>query len=218
VGGHDYWRLKARVVGGDFVEKPAGGPGRGTFTVRNRYLTTDGNGTVCTETCRYTVLVRPAGTLLISDSTFTSEKGDFYFGDQEEMGLGVRLATSIAANQGKGGRILDSEGRLNESGIWGKQADWCDYSGTVDGQPAGITIMPDPGNFRRCWWHARDYGFVAGNPYGVNAFTDGPKSKVVVKRGTSHRLRYGVLVHGGKAMEKNDLQAAYADFLKQIGR
>jgi hypothetical protein len=218
LSGHDYWRLKARVVGGEFAASPEGGPGRGTFTVRNRYLTTRGDKTVCAETCRYTILVRPAGYLLISDSTFTSDTDDFYFGDQEELGFGVRLATPIAVRARRGGRILDSEGRKNERGIWGKQADWCDYSGTVEGQPVGITIMPDPGNVRRCWWHARDYGFMAGNPFGVNAFTGGAKSKVTGKRGESFRLRYGILLHGGSAADAKAIKAAYEDYLKLIAK
>lgn len=214
LSGHDYWRLKAKVGGGEFIARPKGGPGRGTFTVRNRYLTTDGSKTVCGETCRYTILVRPAGYLLISDSVFASETGDFYFGDQEEMGFGVRLATPIAVKVSRGGRVLDSEGRRDEGEIWGKQADWCDYSGTVDGHWIGITIMPDLRNVRRCWWHARDYGFMAANPYGVNAFTGGPRSRIVVKRGESHRLRYGVLIHGRLGDPATDLQKAYADCLK----
>lgn len=216
VSGHDYWRLKARVMGGEFVEPPKGGVGRGTFTVRNRYLTTDGKGQVCVETCRYTILARPAGYLLIADSVFKPCGKEFYFGDQEELGFGVRLATPIAVRSGKGGHILDSEGRRNEKGVWGKQADWCDYSGMIGGRPTGIMIMSDPKNVRRSWWHARDYGFLAGNPYGVNAFTKGPKSRIVVKKGEAHRLRYGVLIHGGPAGAKLDLKAAYADYLTLI--
>jgi len=218
LSGHDYWRLKAKIVCDGFVEQPKGTAGRGTFAVRNRYLTTDGSKTVCTETCRYTILVRPAGYLLMSDSVFASETGDFVFGDQEEMGFGVRLATPIAVNKRQGGRILDSQGRRNEGGIWGKQADWCDYSGTVGGHKVGITIMSDPRNVRRCRWHARDYGFMASNPYAVNAFTRGPRSRIVVKRGQTHRLRHGVLLHGGFDDPPAALRKAYKDYLKLIAK
>ena len=58
ISGHDYWRLKAKVKHEMFVEKPKGSSGKGTFTVRNHYLTTDGKDRVCVELCRYTVLVR----------------------------------------------------------------------------------------------------------------------------------------------------------------
>ena len=72
------------------------------------------------------------------------------------MGLGVRVTTPIAVKQG--GTMLDAMGRRNEHEVWGNAADWCDYSGTVDGRHAGITIMCDPQNFRPSWLHARDYG------------------------------------------------------------
>jgi hypothetical protein len=213
ISGHDYWRLKAKVVHDGFIEEPQGGAGRGSFSIRNRYLSTSGDETICVETCRYQFLVRPAGYLLIWDSEFSSNH-DFYFGDQEEMGLGIRLATPLAVVNG--GQILDSEGRKNGKEVWGKQAAWCDYSGELSGSFIGMTLMPAPDNFRKSWFHARDYGFVAANPFGVNAFTRGEKSKIVVRRGEKLRLRCGVLLHSGDKTEARDLNSAYRDFLTQI--
>ena len=118
LGGTDIWRNKGRVVHEQFVEPPAGSPGKGTFSVRNRYETADG-GLVCHEVCRRTVLVRPSGYFLLWDSTFSADR-EFYFGDQEEMGLGLRMATSIAVKSRKGGRILDSEGRKERKGDLGQ--------------------------------------------------------------------------------------------------
>ena len=129
------------------------------------------------------------------------------------MGLGIRVATPIAARQG--GQILDSEGRKNERNVWGRQALWCDYRGTIQGQRVGITLMPDPANFRRCWYHARDYGFLAANPFGRNPLTGGAKSKVIVKAGDPFRLRYGVLIHSAAKRDKPiNLQAAYLDYIR----
>ncbi len=216
---NDYWRLKARTVHDGFAEAPRGGAGRGTFTVRNRYLTEAGDETVCTEVCRYTFLARPEGYLLLWDSTFSAgDSGDVYFGDQEEMGLGVRVPTPVAEKKNQGGLLTDSEGRRTAREVWGKQADWCDYSGEMDGKHLGITVMAHPGNFRASWWHARDYGFMTANPFGRNAMTDGERSKVVVKRGESLRLRFGVLLHAGPAGERPDLKAAYADYLESAGQ
>jgi len=217
ISGNEYWHASAKVVGGDFVEKPKGGAGKGTFSVLNRYLSTDANQTVCEETCHYTFLARPSGVLLIIDSSFAPGGKEFTFGDSEEMGLGVRLATPIAVKTGKGGRITDSEGRVNGDEVWGKNADWCDYSGTIDGRYVGMTLMPDPENFRPCWWHARDYGFLVGNPFGRNAFTGGEKSKIVVKRGQPLKLRFGVMIHGSANAKQYNPKVAYADFLMQIG-
>lgn len=217
ISGQDFWRLEAKVVHDGFEKKPEGGPGRGSFTVRNRYLAADEDRVVCREVCTYTFLVRPSGYLIIHDSTFSSESGDFTFGDQEEMGLGVRLATPLTVRQKKGGRILDSRGRLNEKGVWGKQAEWCDYSGTIDGVPVGVSLFPDPRNFRPSWYHARDYGFVAANPFGRNAMTDGEKSRITVRKGEELRLRFGIFIHGNRKGGKYDPQKAYRDYLRVCG-
>jgi hypothetical protein len=209
--GEDFWRNKGRVVHEEFVTEPTGGPGKGTFTVRNRYERTDGEP-VCHETCRITLLVRPEGYLLVWDSTFSANR-EFYFGDQEEMGLAFRVATSITVDNG--GTMRDSQGRENEKGIWGKTAAWCDYSGVVDDRRIGMTLMCHPKNFRPSWMHARDYGFIAANPFGRKAFTGGEPSRVVVAPGERLRLRYGVLIHGGPQDASPDLEAAYEDYLTQ---
>ena len=214
ISGNDYWRLKARTKHERFVQKPKGGPGRGTFAVENRYLSTNGAKTVCVETCRYTVLVREAGHLLIMDSSFSSDEGDFTFGDQEEFGLGIRVTTPISVKED--GQITNADGMVNEKKVWGKQSDWCDYAGPVEGEWVGITIMPAPTNFRRCWYHARDYGFVAANPFGRKAMKAGKESKVVVKKGETFNLGYGLLLHSSPTDRKVDLDAAYQEYLKAV--
>ena len=212
ISGHDYWRNKARVVHAGFAEEPEVTKGRCRFAVRNRYL---GDGAaICEEICRITIVVRPTGYLILWDSTFSSDKAGFYFGDQEEMGLGVRLATPIMVKSGKGGRILDDQARVNEKKIWGKEALWCDYSGPIAGRFAGVTIMPDPDNFRPCRWHVRDYGFMAANPFGWEAFKQGDSSKIKIEKGREFKLRYGILVHSGANSESPDLDAAYKDYLR----
>jgi hypothetical protein len=188
--GEDFWRNKGRVVHECFVAEPTGGPGKGSFAVRNRYERRGGE-LVCHEECRITFLVRPAGYLLLWDSTFFADR-EFYFGDQEEMGLAFRVATPIAVDNG--GTMRDSQGRENEKGIWGKTTAWCDYSGVVHDRRIGMTLMCHPKNFRPSWMHARDYGFIAANPFGRKAFTGREPSRVVVAPGERLRLRYGVFL------------------------
>ena len=157
-----------------------------------------------------TLLVRPSGYLLLWDSTFSAGR-EFYFGDQEEMGLGIRVTTPINVMQG--GTMIDARGRRNGRQIWGNTADWCDYSGTVDGRWAGMTLMCHPDNFRASWMHARDYGFVAANPFGRQAFTKRQPSRVVVKPADELRIRFGVLLHAGPPDDPPDLKAAYEDYV-----
>ena len=134
-----------------------------------------GDRTICEEVCRLRFEPRPGAYLISWDSRFSGPE-EFYFGDQEEMGLGFRVATPMAVKNG--GRIVNSDGLVNEPQVWGKQADWCEYSGTIDGHAVGLLLMPAPANFRRSWFHARDYGVLVANPFGENAFTKGPKSRV----------------------------------------
>jgi hypothetical protein len=214
LSGADSWRLRARVVHERFAEQPHPGPGRGTFAVVNRYLAPDGKTTRCTELARYTVHVRPAGYLLVWESEFRPEPEEFSFNDQEEMGLGVRLATPLTVKHGQG-RLTDSAGRSGEKDVRGHSADWCDGSGTVDGREAGVTVMTDPSNFRPSWFHARDYGLIVANPFGRKALTGGPTSRVVVGQGQTLRLGFGVLLHSGKPVDHAE---AYRDYLRLIGR
>jgi Methane oxygenase PmoA len=208
----DCWRNKARVEHDGFVDKPTSAAGSGSFTVRNQYKANDGQRGICQETCRYTFMARPAGTLIVWDSEFLSAEHDFVFGDQEEMGLGIRVATPLSAKQG--GLITICTGEKNEKQVRGKAAAWCDYSGTIDGLHLGITLMPHPGNFRPCWYHARDYGFVAANPFGRKALTKGEPSEVVVKKGETFRLRYGVFVHASPSDQPVNIAEAYRDYVK----
>jgi hypothetical protein len=225
ISGSDYWRLKARVRHAGFVEEPKSRAGQGTFAVRNEYLDQqDPTKVVCNEVARYKFATRPAGYLLLWDSTFTSGK-EFYFGDQEEMGLGIRVATPIrVASKGPAGlpagqgAMTDSQGRKNEKEIGRNTADWCDYSGPLAGQHSGITIFCHPENFRPSWFHARDYGLLEANPFGRHAFKKGDVSKVVVKPGESLRLRYGVLLHSESPNTQPDLAAAYQGYLQVVGK
>ncbi len=211
ISGSDFWRNKARVEHVRFVREPgsknAGESRSGGFSVENRYVSEDGNE-ICREICRIAIHLNLCGYVIHWRSYFHSKDSDFYFGDQEEMGLGVRVHTPMAA--ANDGRILNSRGQKNEDEAWGKQADWCDYSGPVDGKWVGVTLIPSPSNFRKSWFHARDYGFVAANPFGRNAFTDGEKSKVTVEKGERFDLEYAILIHSSDSKGDIDLSKVYS--------
>ena len=217
ISGNDYWRLKAKVKHEMFVEAAEGGPGKGSFTVRNYYWNSEDSDRIAAEVVTYTITVEPDGYLLLWDSTFApyGETEQIVFGDQEEFGLGIRVQTQLAEQFG--GEITDSEDRKGAKEIWSKQADWIDYSGSLDGKWIGMTIMPDPANFRPSWYHARDYGLIVANAFGQEAMKAGPKSAVPVNKGEELRLRYGVLIHSADAKGDVDLGEAYRRFLEGIG-
>jgi len=213
INGQDFWRIKAPVRHIKFVQPPRAAGATGTFVVENSYRRADKpDQVVCHEICRYTIKAQEDGYLLVSDSVFWAPEA-FAFGDQEEMGLGVRVATPISVKSG--GHMLDAAGRVDEKEIWSKSSAWCDYSGTIGGHQVGILLMPDPANFRPARFHARDYGLLAANPFGQKVFGAAQESRVTVQPGELFRLRFGVLLHATNGATM-DLPAAYQSFLREI--
>jgi hypothetical protein len=85
---------------------------------------------------------------------------------------------------------------------WGERADWVDYWGTIEGKTMGLAMFDHPTNLRHpTYWHARDYGLVAANPFGEGAFTKGRERSgaFTLDAGKELRLRYRVVLHRGDA-------------------
>ena len=141
--------------------------------------------------------------------------GSFTFGDQEELGLGIRVNTKISVQYGQG-HITNAEGLKDGKEVWGKASNWVDYSGPIGDKYIGMAIMPDPTNFRRSWFHARDYGFNAANPFGRHAMTKGEKSAVTVQKGENFHLGFGILIYCTPAGTRTDIETAYQDYLKVV--
>lgn len=220
LSGADNWRLKAAVEHERFLEEPGVENEVVKLQVENRYTAGDKQTTICHDRSRYTLRATDLGLLLTWDSTFTHES-PFWFGDQEEMGLGIRMATSLRVEQGGPdpapagtGEIVDDQGRRNAEQIWGKTARWIDYRGQLDGEPAGVALFCHPDNFRATRMHARDYGYLAANPFALAAFGAGDPSRVTVSPGESLRLRYGVLLHSGETLAQEELESAYRKYCR----
>jgi hypothetical protein len=193
VSGADFHRNKAKVEHVRFLEDPRGGPGAGGFRALNNLVTEEAVIGELVVDCHLRAL--KAGTLIVLGATFRALHEPLVLGDQEEMGLGVRVATPLAVENG--GSMLSDHGGRDEKGTWGTTAAWLDYAGEIDGKPQGVMIVPDPGNFRPSWMHSRDYGVVMANPFGRNAMTGGEKSAVPLPPGEALGVRWGVLLHSG---------------------
>lgn len=192
ISGHDFWRNKASIEHLRFLQPATLRNGELTFATENRLVTAQGRN-LGTQISRICLKEIPAGYFLVWEASFIPQERDFAFGDQEEMGLGVRVATAITEKNG--GLITGSTGATTAAGTWGRALDWCDYSGIIGSERVGVTLMPDPRNFRPSWWHNRDYGLMVANPFGRNALKQGEASRVKVEQGETFRLRFGVLLH-----------------------
>jgi len=208
INGVDFWRNKGRVEHLRFVEAPNTRDGVGRFAVENRYV--DPQGTeVCREIARYAFAPQGAGVLISMSSTFTAWETAVTFGDQEEMGLGVRVATPLTIKAG--GMILNSDAARDEAGVWGKTAAWCLYAGGSDVERAGVALFPHPENFGASWFHARDYGLLVANPFGRKAFTNGEASAVRIEPGKTLTLRFGVWIFAGASDGVEAVYKGYTD-------
>ena len=62
-----------------------------------------------------------------------------------------------------------SEVSVGEKNVWGKQAEWVDYSGQIGSEAVGIVMMDHPSNQRYpTYWHSRGYGLHSINPFGLH--------------------------------------------------
>lgn len=151
--------------------------------------------------------------ILDLDLTLTPSNVAVLFGDTKEGGpLAVRVATPLEGNNG--GTIENANGGRGEAETWGKRAPWVDYSGRIDQEPVGIAMMDHPTSFRHpTWWHVRDYGLFAANPFGLSAFTNDPgqRGDYLLQPGQSIAFRYRVVLHRGNAAS-GQIAARYHDY------
>jgi hypothetical protein len=143
----------------------------------------------------------------------TATECDVRFGDTKEGGiLAMRVAPAMDGDHG--GRIQNSYGAVGEGECWGRQAQWCDYVGEIEGEKVGIAIFDHPQSFRHpTYWHVRDYGMYTANPFGWHDFRSDPAAdgSYVLARGASLHFRYRVYLHLGST-EEAEVAARYQDY------
>ena len=122
---------------------------------------------------------------------------DVVMGDTKEGSFGIRLAKELNSPPG---HMVNSAGAEGEKAIWGKRADWVDYEGTVAGEELGVAVFDSPLSFRHpTYWHARGYGLLAANPFGLREFYNDPQQdgSWTIQQGKNLRFRYRVFIHHG---------------------
>lgn len=220
VNGHDFWSEDkdfGKIVHDRFV-KVQSGKESGVIQSRNNWVAADGTK-VCTDeqTLRIYAPPNPRERLFDFEITIHASNGDLVFGDTKEGSMAVRLAETIRLKGKVGkGHIVNSEG-VRDGETWGKRAKWCDYYGPVDGKTVGVAIFDHPENPRHpTWWHVRDYGLFAANPFGQHDFEklpDKTAGNLKVPSGQSITFRYRFYLHEGTERDGN-VAAKYAEYTK----
>jgi hypothetical protein len=226
VNGFDLWTERTnsgRIVHRGIAEITSGND-VGVLTTLNDWVAPDGT-VLCSDeqTLRFYPPKDKAITLDFQ-ITLRAARGAVTFGDSKEGSFALRVAESmrlVVPPGGKdepprsgAGRIVLSTGETDDgasavaariarrgTATWGKRAAWCDYSGPVDGKIVGIAVLDHPGNPRHpTWWHVRDYGLLAANPFGQHDFeksADRRAGDLTIPSGQSVTFRYRVILHEG---------------------
>jgi hypothetical protein len=163
-----------------------------------------GGKVVLTDARTVTFSELPGGERAIDfEITLKASHGEVTFGDTKEGSMGIRTNSQLRVKPvGKNApaHAINSAGDKDGS-VWGKNAAWVAYWGKIDGKPAGIAIFDHPKNPRYpTTWHARDYGLVAANPFGLHDFQKKPKGagNLAIKDGESATFRYRFVFYAGE--------------------
>lgn len=144
-----------------------------------------------------------------------------HLADQKDAGLSIRVPHDISVDAGKGGLLINSHGDKNADS-WSKRANWCDYSGVIDGHKVGITFMNHPESLRYpTKWHARTYGLLTSNPFGLKALTSSKEEAekqlngaLNLKDSETLLLKHRFLFHKGDHKSAN-IEEVYADYVQE---
>lgn len=135
-------------------------------------------------------------------------------GDTKEGTFAIRVVKALDSPPG---HMVNADGATGEKGIWGHRSHWVDYYGHVQGEDVGVAVLDHPQNLRApSYWHARAYGLLAVNPFGLTYFTHNRRQSgaYTIPAGTSLVLRYRVVIHHGDPLQAG-VQDEYLRFAKQ---
>lgn len=222
VNGHDFWsedKNFGRIVHDGFAEVKSG-RNAGVIRSRNKWVAADGK-VICTDELTVRVHNRPSSERVLDyEITIHASEGDLTFGDTKEGTMAIRLAETMRLkpnkeNAGKPtGSIVNSEG-VRDGATWSQRAAWCDYYGPVEGRTVGVAVFDHPQNPRHpTWWHVRDYGLFAANPFGRHDFEklpDKTAGNLVVPAGQRVTFRYRFYFHEGDEQQAR-VAARYAEY------
>ena len=215
VNGVDFWTVgenKGKIVHEQFIEMNTN-----SFVESNLWKDALGK-TVCQDRRKVAFRLPDSESRAIDfEITLIASVDDLTFGDTKEGSLGIRMAPSFRL-KGKAakGSALNSDGVAGKS-VWGKRASWISYWAPLKEEEIGISLFDHPSNPKHpTWWHARDYGLVAANPFGVSNFEGKPKGTgdMVLKKGEEITFKYRILFHTGNPID-SEISQKYLEWSVQ---
>jgi hypothetical protein len=226
VNGIDFWAetpKSGRIQHDKFLELKSG-PDEGVLRAACKWVAE--NKVICTDERTLRVYNRPGNERLFDfEITLRAGDRDVLLGDTKEGTMAVRVNEQMRVSRGKNmpgtGHIVLANGVRDDAPLpravaaktWGQRSPWCDYWGVVDGKTVGIAIFDHPSNpVHPTYWHVRDYGLFAANPFGIHDFEkkEPGTGNLNIPAGKSVTFRYRFYIHEG-----DEKQAGVAERYKE---
>ena len=192
---------------------------RQTVAARTEWFAPDGS-LLATSNGAWEFEVLDDGSRVIDfDIAITPAEGveQLTFQDTKEGTMAIRTHPALRlVGEHATGQAVNSEGDTDRE-LWGKRAAWVAYWGTIDGAVCGVAIFDHPENLRHpTWWHARDYGLIAANPFGIHDFegAEPGTGDYTLEWGETLTLRYRFVFFAGDA-EEADIAGKYAAWVEE---
>lgn len=219
----DYWlegAKQGKIIQQEIVSAVSGE--KGSIKTINHWIKPDKKTVQLKEERELQFFEKDGKWYLDINITLIPVEGDITLGDTKEGTLGFRVAESMRVKGGLNkGHILNSNG-IKDGATWSKRAEWVDYYGPVDDQIVGVAILDHPSNLRHpTWWHVRDYGLFAANPFGIHDFEpkkDGKKTSpnegnYLLKKDDQLTFKYRFIFHDGPS-DTIDLKVEFEEYSK----
>ena len=220
VNGTDFWSEDkdfGREEHVAFRDQKAEG-NKASFNADTRWVTAKG-ALVLTDTRHIAVTALPQGEKYLDfEITLKATQGEVTFADTKEGTMALRLCTSLSLENNLEAHAYNSND-VRGKDVWGKRADWvCFYGPDPKGTQVGVVVFSHPTNLRSPEpWHARPYGLLAANPFGLHDFEGGSKSKgdYTIAEGDSLTFNYRYYLSKGKP-RPDDVREKFAAYTKEV--
>lgn len=223
ISGIDFWAEKGGSVKTTSLETKFANASDNVVRTNSEWVKRSDGKTLLTDQTTYWFGGDKASRWINCLVNYRATHGDFQFDDTKEGLFAIRTHPDLRLNAKPSAGVKEVFGRaINSAGdsgkdVWGKPAKWMLYFGQINGKPVSIAMYDHPTNLRHpTTWHARDYGLVAANPFGMHHFLGKEKGAGAfkVKDGGTLQLRYRIEFFKGIATAKM-IEEKFQDFSKE---
>lgn len=214
VNGIDFWNIQK---GGRRIRHKAAEIDGAVLKTTLEWI--DKAGTVLLEEQKNVTFGGGDGVFWMDHDIVLTAKSETVIGDSKEGAFAIRVARGLEEIKNGTGRYLNAEGLETSKEVWGKTSPWVALRGTAPGAagetPVTLAIFSHPSTVNHPpYWHARDYGLFAANPFGRKSYDKAAEPREIkLAPGESVHARFRFLAYEGTP-EKARLDADYADFSK----